>query len=64
MEQVMSAGLTIEDEVPDNLLPLFKFIVSAMNFGESREFNPFIEFAQLFPATTPNELPLLRTINH
>jgi len=51
-EQVTSAALTIEDEASDYLLPLFEFIVSAMSLGESREFNPFIEFAQLFPATT------------
>jgi len=44
MGQVTSAALTIEDEVPDYLLPLFEFIVSPMRFGESREFNPFIEF--------------------
>jgi len=62
--QVTSAALFIEDEAPDYLLPLFAFMVSAMSLGESREFNPFIEFAQLFPATTPNELPPLRTINH
>jgi len=35
-----------------------------MSLGECREFNPYVEFAQLFPATTPNELPPLRTINH
>jgi len=35
-----------------------------MSLGESREFNPFVEFAQLFRATTPNELPPPRTINH
>jgi len=62
--QVISAALTIEDEVSDYLLPLFEFMVSAMSLGESWEFNPFLEFAQLFPATTHNELPLLRTINH
>jgi len=39
-------------------------MVSAMSLGECREFNPYVEFAQLFPATTPNELPPLRTINH
>jgi len=62
--QVTSAALIIEDEVSDYLLPLFEFMVSAMKLRESREFNPFVEFAQLFPATTPNELPPLRTINH
>jgi len=62
--QVTSAALFIEDEASDYLLTLFEFMVSAMSLGESREFNPFVEFAQLFPATTPNELPLLRTINH
>jgi len=62
--QVTSAALTIEDEVSDYLLPIFEFIVSAMSLGESREFNPFVEFAQLFPVTTHNELPPLRTINH
>jgi len=61
---VTSAALTIEDEVSDYLLPLFEFMVSAMSLGESREFNPFVEFTQLFPATTPNELQPLRTINH
>jgi len=39
-------------------------MVSAMSLGECQEFNPFVEFARLFPATTPNELPPLRTINH
>jgi len=39
-------------------------MVSAMSVGESREFNPFVELAQLFPVTTPNKLPPLRTINH
>jgi len=34
-----------------------------MSLGENREFNPFVEFTQLFQATTPNELPPLRTIN-
>jgi len=61
---VTSALLTMEDEVSDYLLPLFEFMVSAGSLRESREFNPFVEFAQLFPATTPNELPPLRTINH
>jgi len=37
---------------------------SAMSLEESQEFNPFVEFAQLFPATTPNGLPPLRTLNH
>ena len=62
--QIASATLTIEGEVSDYLLPLFEFMLSTMSFGESREFNPFVEFAQLFPATIPNELPPLRTINH
>jgi len=62
--EVTSAALFIEEEAPDHLLPLFGFMVSAMSFGENREINPFVEFAQLFPATTPNELPPLRTINH
>jgi len=62
--QVTSAALFIEEEAPDHLLPLFGFMVSAMSLGENREFNPFVEFAQLFPATTPNELPHIRTINH
>jgi len=39
-------------------------MVSAMSLGENREFNPFVEFAQLFPATTPNKLPPLSSINH
>ena len=62
--QVTSASLFIEDEVPNYLLPLCELIVSAMSLGECREFNPHVEFAQLFPATTPNELPSLRNINH
>jgi len=62
--QVTSVALTIDDKVSDYLLPLFEFMVSAMSLEESQEFNPFVEFAQLFPATTPNELPPLRTINH
>jgi len=62
--QVTSAALTIEDEVSGYLLPLFEFIVSAMSLTESWEFKCFVEFAQLFPATTPNKLPQLRTINH
>jgi len=62
--QVTSAALFIGDEAPDYFLPLFAFIVSAMSLRESREFNPFVEFAQLFPTTIPNELPPLRTINH
>ena len=62
--QVTFAALTIQDEVSDYPLPLFEFIVSAMSLGESREFNPFVEVPQLFPATTTNELPLLTTINH
>jgi len=62
--QVTSTALFIEDEAPDYLLPLFEFMVSAMSLGESREFNPFIEFAQLYLATTLNELLPLRTINH
>jgi len=62
--QVTSAALIIEDEVPDYLLPLFDFMVSAMSLWESQEFNPFVELAHLFPVTIPNELPPLRTINH
>ena len=54
----------MEDEAPDCLLPLFEMLVSAMSFGEGREFNPFVEFAQLFLATTPKEFPLRRTIDH
>ena len=38
-------------------------MVSAISLGESREFNPFIEFSQLLPAMTPNELATLITIN-
>jgi len=64
MEQVTSVALIREDEVSDYLLPLFEFMVSAMSPGESREFNHLVEFAQLFPATTPNELTPLGTINH
>jgi len=62
--QVTSAALTIEDEASDYLLLLFEFMVLAMSLRESTEFNPLVEFEQLFPATTPNELPPLRTINH
>jgi len=62
--QVISVVLFIEDEAPDYLLPVFEFMFSAMSLGESREFSPVVEFAQLFPATTLNELPPLRTINH
>ena len=62
--QVTYAALSIEDEVPDYLLPLFEFMVSAMSLRENWEFNPYVEFAQLFPETTPNELPHLRTIDH
>jgi len=62
--QVTSAALFIEEEAPDHLLPLIGFMVPAMSFGENREFKCFVEFAQLFPATTPNELPPHRTINH
>ena len=64
MGQVTSTTLFIEDEAPHYLLPLFEFMISAMSLGEIQEFNLFIEFAQLFPATIPNELPPLRTINH
>jgi len=64
MGQVTSAALFVEDEVPDYLLLLCQLMVSAMSLGECREFNPYVELAQLFPATTPNELPPLRTINH
>jgi len=35
-----------------------------MSLRESQEFNPFVEFAQLFLTTKPNELLPLRTINH
>jgi len=62
--QVTSAALGVEDEVSDYLLPLFEFMVSAIIFGESQDFNPLVEFAQLFLVTIPNELPPLRTINH
>jgi len=62
--QVTSAALFIEDEGPDYLLPLFEFMVSAMSLVESLEFNPFVEFAQLYPVTTHIELQPLRTINH
>jgi len=62
--QVTSAALFIEDEAPDYLLPILKFMVLAVSLGESQEFNPFIEFGQLFPATIRKELPPLRTINH
>jgi len=62
--QFTSAALTMEDEVSDYLLPLFELIVSAMSLRESWEFNTFVKFTQLFPTTTPNELPPLRTINH
>jgi len=62
--QVLYAALSIEAKVPDYHLPVFESIVSAMSFGESREFNPLLVFAQLFPATTPNELPPHGTINH
>jgi len=63
MGQDSSAALTIEDEVSNYLLLLFIFINSAMSVGKSREFKPFVGFIQLFPPTTPNELPPLRTIN-
>jgi len=62
--QVTSAALFIEYEVRDYLLPLCEPMVSAMSLGECREFNSYVEFAQLFVATTHNELPPLRTINH
>jgi len=62
--QVTSAVLFIEDEVPDYLLPFCEPMVSAMSLGECLEFNPYVEFAQLLTATTPTELPPLRTINH
>ena len=61
--QVTSAALFTKGEAPDYLLPLFEFMVSAMSLGENREFHPFIEFGQLFPATTPTVLPPLRAIN-
>jgi len=62
--QVTSAALFIDDQAPDYLLPLCELMVSAMSLGECREFNPYVEFAQLFPVATPNELPPLKTINH
>jgi len=62
--QVTSAALLIEDEVPYYLLPLCELMVSAMSLRECRQFNPYVEFAQLLPATIPNELLPLRTINH
>jgi len=43
--QGTSAALFIEEEAPDYLLPLFKFMVPASSCGESREFNPFVKFA-------------------
>jgi len=55
MGQVISAALFIEEEASEYLLLLFEFMVSPISLGESREFNPFVEFAQLFPATTPNK---------
>jgi len=64
MGQVTSAALSIEEEAPNHLLPHFGFMVSAMSLEKNGEFNPFFEVAQLFPATTPNELPPLRTINN
>jgi len=64
MGQVTSAALLIEDEVPDYLLPLCELMVSAISLGKCRDFNPYVEFTQLFPGSTPNELPPLRTINH
>jgi len=63
-EQVTSTGFSIEDKLLDNLLPLFEFIVSATILRETREFNLFLGLAQLFPATTPNELATLGTNNH
>jgi len=62
--QVISTAFTIEDEVSEHLVPLFEFMVSAINLGVSQEFNPFVDFTQLFRATTPNELPPLSPINH
>jgi len=62
--QVTSAALSTENKVSDYGLPLFEFMVSAMSLGESRDLNPYVEFAHWFPATTPNELPPLRTIKH
>ena len=35
-----------------------------MSLGENLEFNPFVEFTQLIPPTTPDDLPPLRSINH
>jgi len=53
--QVTSAARSVEEEVLDCLLPLFEVMVSAMSLEESREFNLYIEFAQLYLATTPNK---------
>ena len=64
MEQVTSAAHSIKAGIPDHLLPLFKFLVSALNIEKRWEFNPFVTFTLLFLATIPNELPLLSTINH
>jgi len=61
--QVPSAALFIEDEASYYLLPLFEFLISPMSLRESWEFNPFVEFTQLLPATILNEFPLLRNIN-
>jgi len=62
--QVTSAVLSIEDEVPDYLLLLCQFMVSATSLGERLKFNSFIEFAHEYSATSPNELPPIRTINY
>jgi len=64
MGQVTSAALTIDYEVLDYLLPLLELMVSAISLGECQDFNPFVELAKLFPTTTPNELPPLRSIKH
>jgi hypothetical protein len=62
--QVTSAALSIEEKIPEELIPMFDFMVSAMNLDKEPAFNPLLECAKLFPITTPNELPPLRTINH
>jgi len=42
--QVTSVALSIEDEVPDYLLPLFEFMDSAISLKEYREFDSYVEF--------------------
>jgi hypothetical protein len=54
----------IEEKIPEELLPIFDFMVSAMNLDKEPEFNHLVQFAKLFPITTLNELLPLRTINH